>query len=131
MFGNLFNKWNVKFGKLGKDGDGGDYVTEKVSSISKSLNNRYGVVFWKVGVVEFEGSIANYLPQEPKKIEEPYLERAKLTKRGFYLERSPETYKDGAVRIITVDESDPVGKYEQDVIVNGKVIKTITYKVVE
>ncbi len=121
----------MKFGVISTAKNGGDYVSKETRIISKSENVRYGLVFWNKGIENFEGSIVNYLPSKPETISSVYLGKANMTPRGFSLQREPETHRQGAVRIIKIEAGDPLGKYEVDIIVNGKTIKTIKYQVIE
>ncbi|MGP0175238.1 hypothetical protein ACSVIJ_25640 [Pseudomonas sp. NCHU5208] len=131
MLKSLFSRWHVKFGVISTAKNGGDYVSKETRVISKSENVRYGLIFWNKGVESFEGSIVNYLPSKPETINPVYLGKAIMTPRGFSLQREPETHIQGAVRIIKIEPGDPLGKYEVDIIVNGKTIKTIKYQVIE
>ncbi len=54
-----------------------------------------------------------------------------MTQRGFLLERDPESYREGAVRLLTLEADDPIGQYELDVVVNGELIRTFEFEVVE
>lgn len=131
MWKSLFHRWHIEFGVLSKTAEGGDYVSKETTIISKSKKERYGVVFWNKGIGEFSGSIVNYMPMQPKVIHPSYTNGGVLIPRGFKLQREPETHYEGAVRILNIEDADPLGKYELDVIVDGKIIKNIQYRVKE
>lgn len=128
----LFGSWHVSFGRLGVNDAGGDYVLEEIRIVPKlSAENRYGVVCWHDKSKKFRGSIVSFLPAKPTVLH-PLVAPASVvsTTRGYEVSRPEEEYLGGFVRILRFDDSDPIGKYEMDVLVDGKCIATIVYEVI-
>lgn len=133
IFRRFFGSWHVAFGRLAKNDLGGDYVAEETRIVPKaSMGDRYGVVCWHDHPKKFQGVAVHYLPTKPAVLH-PQVDPATVvrTPRGYRVSRAPEECVGGFVRILHFDKTDPTGEYQMDILVNGSLVATLTYKVID
>lgn len=123
----------VRFGILERSPDGGDYLAKEVLELRFALRDalRFGLVFVKRSPGEFTAQVVHYMPEKPKTLEGSIeLTKCVSTRRGFQLAGPVLKYEHGGVRVLGFSDGDPIGKYELDLLVDGKRVKTIRYRVV-
>jgi len=123
----------VQFGILAKAADGGDYVIREVRELPFVLRDkmRFGLVFTKRGAREFTAQVVHYLPERPRILRGSIQEVGGVqTARGYEIAGPILKYVQGGVRVLGLNEGDPLGRYELDFFIDGKLAKTVRYRVV-
>ena len=123
----------VQFGILAKGADGGDYVIREVRELPFVLRDKmhFGLVFTKRGAREFMAQVVHYLPERPRILQGSIQEVVGVqTARGYEIAGPILKYVQGGVRVLGLNEGDPLGRYELDLFIDGRLAKTVRYGVV-
>jgi len=123
----------VQFGILAKGANGGDYVISEVRELPFILRDkmRFGLVFISRSPREFMAQVVHYLPERPRTLGGSLREVVGVqTPRGYEIAGPVLKYVEGGVRSLGLNEGDPLGRYELDLFIDGKLAKTIKYRVV-
>jgi hypothetical protein len=123
------NEFKIRFGIIERDKTGNIFISEETTNITFKLaatGFRFGCEITPPSQNPYTYYTITHLPVSPKVV------------TGKFFDSNQEPVKDLISKVATIssgpffdsmhfDAGDPIGKYDHDIFINGKFVKTITF----
>ncbi len=121
----------IKFGQM-EESSSGYYVAKETTIIPLKLRDtgfKFGFSVQSSDNASFNGYKIIYMPAIPKTIG-PGIKEKNVSYEGTVIKGKEERYDGMWWEFFVFDEGDPLGKWKLEIYINGKLAKTINFKVV-